>query len=61
VAILIALLPQLMQFTPVLIAAIQHIKGQSGMTTNEIFESAGLVLDENQKRLVEDLKRLGVV
>ena len=58
---LIALLPFLTQFAPVFIAAIQHIKSQTGKTTDEIFSEAQIVLDSNSAKLLEDLKRLGVV
>ena len=60
-AALIALLPVLIQYTPVLIAAIQHIKGQTGQTTDEIFTTAGMILDANDQKLIDDLKRLGVI
>lgn len=58
---LIALLPFLTQFTPVLIAAIVHIKQQTGKTTDEIFSEAQITLDSNAAKLIEDLKRLGVI
>jgi len=60
-AILLALLPQLIQFVPVFVAAIAHIKAQTGMSTDQIFAAAGLVLDANNQKLVDDLKRLGYI
>lgn len=60
-ATLIALLPLLMQYTPVLVSAIQHIKSQTGKTVDEIFASAELTLNANDLKLIEDLKRLGVI
>jgi hypothetical protein len=60
-AALIALLPFLIQFTPVFVSAIQHIKAQTGKTTDQIFAEAGIQLNENDIKLIEDLKRLGVI
>lgn len=37
---------------------IQRIKSQSGMTTDEILDRAGVTLDENKRMLLEDLERL---
>lgn len=37
---------------------ITRIKSQSGMTTDQIFERAGLTLEENKRMLLEDLERL---
>ena len=56
-----ALLPLITSLTPVLIAAIQQIKAQSGQTTDEIIAQTGVILDSNDKKLIEDLKRLGVL
>ena len=58
---LILLLPQLIQFLPVLVAAIQHIKAQTGKTTDEIIADAGATLDANSVKLIQDLARLGVL
>lgn len=60
-ALLAALLPLISNLTPLLITAISHIKAQSGQTTDEIIASAGVVLDSNERKLIEDLKRLGVL
>ena len=45
-------------FGPIVLDLIQRIKSQSGMTTEQIFERAGITLDENKKMLLEDLDRL---
>ena len=37
---------------------IQRIKSQTGMTTDEILDRAGVTLDENKRMLLEDLERL---
>lgn len=37
---------------------ITRIKSQTGMTTEQIFERAGLTLEENKRMLLEDLERL---
>ncbi len=37
---------------------IGRIKSQTGMTTEQIFERAGLTLEENKRMLLEDLERL---
>lgn len=37
---------------------IQRIKSQSGMTTEEILDRAGVTLDDNKRMLLEDLERL---
>lgn len=37
---------------------INYIKGQSGLTTDEILERAGATLDENERMLLEDQIRL---
>jgi hypothetical protein len=58
---LITLLPQLIQFLPVFIAAIQHLKAQTGKTTQQILDEAGDILDANDRKLIEDLVRLGVI
>jgi len=58
---LIAVLPQLIGFLPVFIAAWQHIKAQSGKTNDEILADAGATLDANDRKLIEDLIRLGVL
>lgn len=60
-ALIIALLPLITNLTPVLIATIQHIKAQSGMSTDEILAAAGVQLDLNDQKLIDDLKRLGVI
>lgn len=60
-ALIIGLLPLITNLTPVLVSAIQHIKSQTGKTTDEILAAAGVTLDENDRKLVEDLKRLGVI
>lgn len=60
-ALLVALLPLITNLTPLLIAAISHIKAQSGQTTDEIIAAAGVVLESNEQKLIEDLKRLGVI
>lgn len=60
-ALIIALLPLITNLTPVLVAAIQHLKAQSGMSTDEILAAADVVLSENESKLIEDLKRLGVI
>ena len=46
---------------PMVIAAIGHIKAQSGKTTEQIIADAGIRLDENDQKLLEDLIRLGVL
>jgi hypothetical protein len=38
---------------------IQRIKSQSGMTTDQIIDRAGLTLAENKIKLAEDTARLG--
>lgn len=58
---LTALLPQLIQFLPVFVAAWQHIKAQSGKTNDEILADAGAILDANDRKLIEDLIRLQVI
>jgi len=60
-ALLIALLPLITNLTPMLILAISHIKAQGGQTTDEIIANAGVVLDANDKKILEDLIRLGVI
>jgi hypothetical protein len=60
-ALIIALLPMITNLTPVLIAALSHIKEQSGQTTEEILASAGVVLEANDQKLIEDLIRLHVI
>lgn len=60
-ALIIALLPLITNLTPVLIAAIQRIKAQGGLTTDEIIAQAGVQLDANDQKLIDDLKRLGVI
>ena len=37
---------------------IQRIKSQTGMTTEEILDRAGVTLDQNKQMLLEDLARL---
>jgi hypothetical protein len=37
---------------------IAYIKQQSGMTTDQILDRAGVTLDENEKELLADLARL---
>ena len=37
---------------------IARIKSQTGMTTEQIFERAGLTLEDNKRKLLEDLERL---
>jgi len=37
---------------------ITRIKSQTGMTTEQIFERAGLTLEQNKLMLLEDLERL---
>ncbi len=37
---------------------IQRIKSQSGMTTEQILDRAGVTLDDNKRMLLEDLERL---
>jgi hypothetical protein len=41
------------------LAMIKYIKEQTGMTTDEILERAGVTLDKNEKMLLEDKIRLG--
>jgi hypothetical protein len=41
------------------LAMIKYIKEQTGMTTDEILERAGVTLDKNEKMLLEDKLRLG--
>ena len=41
------------------LAMIKYIKEQSGMTTDQILERAGVTLDDNEKMLLEDKIRLG--
>ena len=60
-ALIIALLPLITNITPVLIAAITHLKAQTGKTTDEILADAQVTLDANDAKLIEDLKRLGVI
>ena len=36
---------------------IKHIKAQSGKTTAQILEEAGITLDENDQMLLEDLAK----
>jgi len=60
-ALIIALLPLITNLTPVLVAAIMRIKAQGGKTTAEIIADAGVTLDENDRKLIEDLVRLGVL
>jgi hypothetical protein len=59
-SIITALLPLVSNLTPVFIQLISHIKAQGGKSTEEIFNDAGIALDENTKKLLEDLRRLGV-
>lgn len=47
-------------FGPIVADLITRITSQSGMTTEEIFQRAGVTLDDNKKMLLEDLVRLGV-
>jgi hypothetical protein len=61
IALITALLPLISNLTPVLIAAIQRIKAQSSLTTEQIIASTGVTLDENDEKLIEDLIRLGVI
>jgi hypothetical protein len=37
---------------------INRIKSQTGMTTEQIFERAGLTLEQNKLKLLADLERL---
>lgn len=60
-ALIIALLPLITNLTPVLIAAIRRIKAQGGLTTDQIIAQAGVQLDLNDQKLIDDLKRLGVI
>lgn len=41
------------------IQLIERIKSQSGMTTDQIIDRAGLTLAENKIKLAEDTARLG--
>lgn len=43
---------------PIALELIQRIKSQSGMTTEQILDRAGVTLDENKKMLLEDLAKL---
>lgn len=60
-ALITALLPMITNLTPVLISTIMHIKAQSGKTTEEIIADAGITLEANDRKLIEDLVRLGVL
>lgn len=51
---LIALLPRIIEL-------IAHMKAQSGKTTEQILDEAGTTLAENDRKLLEDLVRLGVI
>ena len=41
------------------LALIKRIKSQSGMTTDEILDRAGITLAQNKVRLAEEMERLG--
>lgn len=60
-ALITALLPLVSNLTPVLIAALQHVRSQKDKTTLQIIEEAGIILQENERKLLEDLIRLGAV
>ena len=60
-ALITAMLPLITNLTPVLVAAIQRMKDQSGLTTDQIIIATGITLDENDKKLIDDLVRLGVL
>ena len=55
------LLTSLLAALPRIIELIQHIKAQSGKTTEQILDEAGATLSENDRKLLEDLSRLGVL
>ena len=60
-ALLVALAPMLPSLTAEVIAMIQKIKAQSGLTTDQILANASVTLDANDQKLIDDLKRLGVI
>jgi hypothetical protein len=37
---------------------IQQIKAETGMTTEEILDHAGVTLEKNKQKLLEDMERL---
>ena len=41
------------------LAMIKYIKEQTGLTTDEILDRAGVTLDENEKMLLDDKASLG--
>lgn len=49
---------QAMALAQVAADLIQRIKSQTGMTTEEILDRAGVTLDQNKQMLLEDLARL---
>jgi len=49
---------QAMALAQVAADLIQRIKSQSGMTTEEILDRAGVTLDQNKQMLLDDLERL---
>jgi hypothetical protein len=51
----------LIEFLPKIIAMIQHIKAQSSKTTEQILDEAGVILEDNDRKLLDDLIRLGVI
>jgi hypothetical protein len=60
-ALLIALAPMITNLTPAVVALIQQIKAQGGLTTDQIIANAGVTLVANDQKLIDDLKRLGVI
>ena len=47
------------ELAKIALALIKRIKSQSGMTTDQIIDRAGLTLAENKIKLAEDTARLG--
>lgn len=60
-ALITALLPLIQNLTPVLIAALQHVRKQKDKTTLQIIEDAGIILQDNERKLLEDLIRLRAI
>lgn len=60
-ALLIALLPLIPNLLPLFIQAINQIKGQTGLTTDQIFAQAGVNIDDTDKIVIDELKRIGVI
>lgn len=59
ITIITKLLTLAVDLEPVLVKTVEEIKGQTGLTTAQVFDHASAALDDNEKALAADIAAKG--